>query len=185
METAQKKESIVGTWNLDKAHTRIQFSARHMIISHVAGDFKKYDLKMKTKSEDFADSDIEFTIDATSIDTGVPDRDTHLRSEDFFGAENFKEIRFVKKSIEKIDEEKYKMKGDLRIRDITKTIDLDVTFGGMIMDPYGNLRAGFNVSGSLNRFDYGLKWNALIETGGAVVGKTISINCDVEIVKQK
>lgn len=184
METTQK-ESIVGTWTLDKTHTRIQFSARHMVIAHVAGEFKDYDLKMRTKSENFADSDIEFTINASSIDTGVADRDTHLKSEDFFGAETFKEIRFVKRSIEKIDDEKYKMRGDLTIRDITKPIDLDVTFGGRIMDPYGNLRAGFNVKGSLNRFEYGLKWNALIETGGAVVGKTININCDVEIVKQK
>ncbi|MGE5431297.1 MAG: YceI family protein [Syntrophomonadaceae bacterium] len=184
METKQK-ESVVGTWNLDKTHTRIQFTARHMVIAHVAGDFKDYNLKMTTKSENFADSDIEFTINAQSIDTGVPDRDAHLKSEDFFGAEKFKEIRFVKKSIEKIDDETYKMRGDLTIRDITKPIDLEVTLGGLIMDPYGNLRAGFNVKGSLDRFDYGLKWNALIETGGAVVGKTIKISCDVEIVKQK
>ncbi|MGE5352545.1 MAG: YceI family protein [Acidobacteriota bacterium] len=184
METTQK-ESIVGTWNVDKAHTRIQFSARHMIIAHVQGEFKDYDLKMKVNGDDFQTSDIEFTINAQSIDTGIADRDAHLKSEDFFGAENYKEIRFVKKSIEKIDDENYKMRGDLTIRDITKTIDLDVTFGGLITDPYGNLRAGFNVKGSLNRFDYGLKWNALIETGGAVVGKTITINCDVEIVKQK
>lgn len=184
METKQK-ESIVGTWNIDKSHSKIQFSARHMIIAHVAGEFKDYDLKMKVKSENFQDSDIEFTINAQSIDTGIADRDTHLKSEDFFGAENYREIRFVKKSIERLDEERYKMRGDLTIRDITKPIDLDVTLGGLITDPYGNLRAGFNVKGSLDRFDYGLKWNALIETGGAVVGKTINIHCDVEIIKQK
>ncbi|MCU7496966.1 MAG: YceI family protein [Ignavibacteria bacterium] len=184
METVQK-ESIVGNWAIDKSHTRIQFSARHMVISEVQGVFREYDLKMKVNGENFTDSSIEFKINPASIDTGVADRDAHLRSEDFFGAENFKEIRFVSRSIEKADEEKYRMRGDLTIRDVTKTIDLDVTYGGQIMDPYGNLRAGFNVTGTINRFDYGLKWNALIETGGAVVGKNIKINCDVEIVKQK
>ncbi|HEX2866420.1 MAG TPA: YceI family protein [Ignavibacteriales bacterium] len=184
METKQK-ESIVGTWNIDKSHTRIQFTARHMVIAHVAGEFKDYNLKMRVNSESFQDSEIEFTINAQSIDTGIADRDAHLKSEDFFGAENYKEIRFVKRSIEKLDEENYKMRGDLTIRDITKPIDLDVTFGGLITDPYGNLRAGFNVKGSLDRFEYGLKWNALIETGGAVVGKTININCDVEVIRRK
>jgi polyisoprenoid-binding protein YceI len=169
-------------WTLDPTHSKIQFTARHLIISEVQGHFNSFDLKL-TADDDFDDSEIKVTIDAKSIDTGVTDRDNHLRSADFFDVESYPEIHFAGKKIEKVNDEKFKLFGDLTIKNITKPIELDVTYGGTIKDPWGKTRAGFKIQGSLNRFDYELKWNALMETGGAIVGKTINLVCDVEVVK--
>jgi len=181
METeANVSEKTV--WSVDTAHTKIQFSARHMIISEVTGHFNNYEVNVKA-GDDFSDSEVEASIDVNSIDTGITDRDNHLKSADFFEAEKFPKIFFKSKKIEKVNDEKYKLYGDFTIRDITKPIELDVVYGGTITDPWGKTRAGFKLLGSINRFDYELKWNALIETGGAVVGKTINIACDVELVK--
>jgi polyisoprenoid-binding protein YceI len=177
-ENAGKKE----LWTLDPAHSKVQFAARHLIISEVTGHFNNFDLKL-TAGNDFSDSEIEVTIDVNSIDSGIADRDNHLKSPDFFEAEKFPQITFKGRKIEKIDDEEFKLYGNLTIRDITKPIELKVIYGGTITDPWGKTRAGFKVLGSINRFDYNLKWNALIETGGAVVGKTINIICDVEVVK--
>jgi polyisoprenoid-binding protein YceI len=181
---AQTNENIAvkEVWTFDPAHTKIQFTARHLIISEVAGHFNKFDIKL-TAGKDFLDSEIEATIDVDSIDTGIVDRNNHLKSADFFEAEKYPKITFKSKKVEKVDDEEYKLFGDFTIRDITKPIELKVIYGGTITDPWGKTRAGFKVLGSINRFDYDLKWNALIETGGAVVGKTINIVCDVEVVK--
>ncbi len=187
METSNKSNEDVlvkeQSWTVDKAHTKIQFSARHMVISEVVGLFKSYDLKIENVKEDFAGSQIELTIDTKSIDSGVPDRDNHLRSADFFDVEKYPVMTFKSKSFVKIDDEKYKLKGDLTIKNVTREMDLDVTFGGQIIDPWGKKRIGFKVLGSVNRFDFDLKWNALIETGGAVVGKNVNIVCDIELTK--
>lgn len=169
-------------WAFDPQHTKIQFTARHMIISEVAGHFNNFDIKV-TAGKDFLDSEAEVTIDVSSIDTGIVDRNNHLKSADFFEAEKYPKIIFKSKKFEKVDDEEYKLYGDFTIRDITKSIELKVIYGGTITDPWGKTRAGFKVLGSINRFDYDLKWNALIETGGAVVGKTINLVCDVELVK--
>jgi polyisoprenoid-binding protein YceI len=171
------------TWTVDKSHTKIQFSARHMIISEVTGQFNEYELKLNA-TKDFSDVDVELEIQVNSINTGIADRDNHLKSPDFFDVENFPKMIFKSKSVKVINEEKFKLFGDLRIRDVTKPIELDVTYGGTIKDPWGFTRAGFKVQGSVNRFDYNLKWNALMETGGAVVSKNINIICDVEVTKQ-
>ncbi len=173
------------SWIIDEVHSKIRFSARHMVITEVEGQFNKFDFKLKNEEDDLTTSDIELTIDTRSIDTRNKDRDNHLRSADFFDAENFPEIRFESASVKKLNNEKYKLSGNLTIKGITKPIELDVTYGGQIKDPWGNTRAGFNVKGSLNRFDYGLKWNNLLETGGAVVGKNINIICDIEVIKQE
>ena len=182
MNETMEKTLQKSTWNIDPTHSKIQFSARHMIISEVVGQFKNYSLNLNA-GDDFTDAEIELIIDTKSIDTGIEDRDNHLKSADFFDVEKFDKIVFKSNSVEKVDDEKYKLQGDLTIKDITKPIDLDVTFGGKVKDPWGFERAGFRVSGVVNRFDYGLKWNALMETGGAVVGKNINITCDVEITK--
>lgn len=178
----QSGAAVKEVWSLDPAHSKVQFSARHMIISEVTGHFNNFEVNVKA-GEDFADSEIEVSIDVNSIDTGIGDRDNHLKSPDFFEAEKFPKIIFKGTKVEKVNDEKYKLYGDFTIRDITKPIELDVFYGGTIKDPWGKTRAGFKVTGSVNRFDYDLKWNALIETGGAVVGKTINISCDVELVK--
>ncbi len=170
-------------WAVDKSHTKIQFSARHMIIAEVTGHFTDYELSVKA-SDDFEDTEIEFAVNLASIDTGITDRDNHIKSPDFFDVQKFPKMIFKSTGVKKTGDEKFKLTGNLTIKDVTKPIELDVTYGGTIKDPWGNTRAGFKVQGSLNRFDYGLKWNALMETGGAVVSKNINITCDVEILKQ-
>jgi polyisoprenoid-binding protein YceI len=181
METnSNVAEKIV--WNLDKSHSKLQFSARHMIISEVTGHFNNFEVTTKA-DDDFLDSEVEVTIDAKSIDTGITDRDNHLKSPDFFDVEHYPQITFKSTKVEKVDDESYKLYGDFTVRNITKPLVLDVAYGGTIKDPWGNTRAGFKVTGKINRFDYDLKWNALMETGGAVVGKNITINCDIEMTK--
>ncbi|MCL5028789.1 MAG: YceI family protein [Bacteroidetes bacterium] len=170
-------------WNLDKAHSKIQFSARHLIISEVAGHFSNFDINFFT-GENLTDGEAEATIDVKSIDTGIADRDNHLRSADFFDAEQFPQIKFHSSTIEKINDEKYKLIGELKIKNISKPFEFDVFYGGQIKDPWGMQRTGFKATGTLNRFDYDLKWNALMETGGAVVGKNINITVDAEFTKQ-
>ena len=186
METFKSSAEEVVTsqsWNIDGVHSKIRFSVKHMVIAEVEGQFNKFDFNLINEQEDFSSSQVELIIEAGSVDTRNNDRDNHLRSADFFDVEKFPTIKFTSTSVKKINDEKYKMLGDLTIKDYTKPIELDVTYGGQIKDPWGNTRAGFNVKGSLNRFDYGLKWNNLIETGGAVVGKNINVNCDIEVVK--
>lgn len=170
-------------WKVDTVHSKIRFSAKHMVISEVEGQFNEYEIDAFSENDDLTDTKVEVKLNVSSLDTKNEDRDKHLRSADFFEAEKYPNITFVSTSIEKINDEKYKLQGDLTIKDVTKPIMLDVTLGGKIKDPWGNTRIGLNVKGSVNRFDYNLKWNSLLETGGAVVGKTININCDVELIQ--
>lgn len=172
-------------WNVDKAHSSVQFTVTHLIISEVAGQFKSYDGSIEASKEDFTDAKINFSIDIASISTDNEGRDKHLKSDDFFNAEKFPKMTFVGKSFTKVDGKKYKLTGDLTLRDVTKSIILDVIFNGTVKDPWGNTRAGFKISGELNRFDYNLKWNTLMEAGGAVVGKTVSLAVNLELVKAK
>lgn len=179
-------ESVTSTlWTLDPAHSRLEFSAKHMVISSVKGHFNSYNVNVRTYGDDFKTAEIDVTIDAGSIDTGNSDRDNHLKSDDFFNAEQYPAITFRGSSVRQVDEEHYVVLGYLTIRGISKPVDLNVEFGGTVNDPWGNLRTGFSLSGSIDRFDYDLKWNALMDTGGAIVGKTIKINADIELVKQK
>jgi polyisoprenoid-binding protein YceI len=177
-ENISKKE----VWSLDPAHSKVQFSVRHMIISEVEGHFNNFDI-LVSAGPDFSDSEINVTVDVKSIDTGITERDNHLKSPDFFDAEKYTQINFKSTKIEKVEDEELKLYGDLTIRDITKPVELKLIYGGTVKDPWGKTRAGFKVLGSLNRFDYDLKWNLLMEAGGAVVGKTINIVCDIEVVK--
>ncbi|HXH17810.1 MAG TPA: YceI family protein [Chitinophagales bacterium] len=171
-------------WELDKAHTTISFRSVHLLISKVTGHFEEYDATIHSDREDFSDLKVEFTAKVASLNTGIEMRDNHLKSDDFFNAEKYPNITFKSTSFKKIGDGKYKLAGQLTIRDVTKPIELDVTYGGTIKDPYGKTRAGFEITGKLNRFDYGLKWNAALETGGLVVGEMIDIICSVEIIKQ-
>ncbi len=182
MERTNVDSLVKSNWKVDTTHSKIGFSARHMVISEVEGQFKDFEINVDA-GEDFNDSEVEVKIKAASIDTGNTDRDNHLKSPDFFDAVNHPEIRFVSSEIEKKDDEEFKLKGDLTIRGVTKPIELDVTFGGKVKDPWGNERVGFQVEGKINRFDYDLTWNNLIETGGAVVGKNIKLVCQVELIK--
>ncbi|MDH7605291.1 MAG: YceI family protein [Melioribacter sp.] len=170
-------------WTFDKSHSKVQFKVTHMVISEVTGQFNSYDGTVETSKDDFTDAKINFTIDVNSIDTDNQQRDTHLKSDDFFNAEKFPKITFVSKSFKKVSDKKYKLVGDLTIRNITKQVELDVVYNGTVKDPWGNTRAGFKVLGQVNRFDYGLKWNALLELGGAVVGENVDIIIDIELIK--
>ncbi|MFZ5946591.1 MAG: YceI family protein [Stygiobacter sp.] len=172
-------------WVIDKAHSKVQFSVSHLVITDVVGQFKKYDIKVETNGDDFTNAKIEFTADVNSINTENEGRDKHLKSDDFFNAEKFPQIKFIGKKMEKVGDGKFKLTGDFTIRDVTKPITLDVTFRGIVKDPWGNTKAGFKVKGVVSRFDYNLKWNTLMETGGAVVGKDVEITVDLELNKQK
>ena len=172
-------------WSIDKSHSKIGFSVTHLVITEVEGKFKNFEAKITTANENFDGASIEFTADVNSIDTYNEKRDQHLMSDDFFNAEKFPKLIFKSKSFKKVDDKNYKLVGDLTIRDITKEVTLDAKYGGTITDPWGNTKAGFKINGDINRFDYGLKWDAAIETGGLVVSKDVKLIINLELNKQK
>ncbi|MCB2204527.1 YceI family protein [bacterium] len=172
------------TWRFDHAHSKIGFGVTHMVIAEVDGNFKDYEGTVTTKGDDFSNASVKFTVDVASIDTDNDKRDDHLRSDDFFNASKFPKMVFVGTSMKKTGKNTYKLMGDLTIRDVTKPVTLDVKHNGTIKDPWGNTRAGFHMTGALNRFDYNLKWNTLTEMGGAVVGKEVRLDIDVELIQE-
>ncbi len=173
-------------WNADASHSSVVFRVKHLVISEVAGYFREYSGTIDSKSDkDFSNAKIDFTIKTASINTDNAQRDGHLKGEDFFSAEKYPTITFKGKSMEKVGEDKYTLTGDLTMRDVTKEIVFDVTYNGTIIDPWKLTRAGFKLTGQLNRFDYNLKWNSLMETGGAMVDKTIKLESNLEFVVAK
>jgi polyisoprenoid-binding protein YceI len=171
------------TWNFDKSHTSIGFSVTHLLITDVEGRFNDFGGSIVTNGDGFENARVDFSANVASIDTDNEKRDNHLRSDDFFNAQKYPKLKFEGKSMKKVGENAYKLTGDLTIRDVTKTVTLDVAFKGMVKDPWGNTKAGFRITGEVNRFDYNLKWNTLTEAGGAVVGKTVSLIINVQLVK--
>ncbi|MFA5804704.1 MAG: YceI family protein [Melioribacteraceae bacterium] len=169
-------------WTIDNAHSKVQFSVTHLIISEVTGQFKSFDGNIESFKDDFSDAKIDFSADIASINTDNEKRDAHLKSDDFFNAEKFPKMIFKGKSLKKIDGKNYKLVGDLTIRDVTKEVTLDVVYNGTVQ-AWGQTKAGFKIKGEVNRFDYNLKWNTLIEAGGAVVGKTVYFIVDLELQK--
>jgi polyisoprenoid-binding protein YceI len=171
-------------WKLDPAHSEIQFKVKHLMITTVTGYFKKFDLEVETASDDFTTaSGIEFTADINSIDTNNEQRDTHLKSADFFKAEEFGQLKFTGKKYE-TDGENAKLHGDLTIRGVSKPLTVNVEFGGIVVDPYGQTKAGFTVSGKISRKEFGLTWSAVTEAGQVVVGDEIRIHAEIQLVKQ-
>lgn len=171
-------------WKIDPAHSEIQFKVKHLMITTVTGYFKKFDLEAETETEDFNTAkNIVFTADIDSIDTNNPQRDTHLKSNDFFNAAQHPQLKFVGKKYEAHGNEA-KLYGDLTIREVTKPIVLDVEFGGAVVDPYGQHKAGFTVSGKILRKDFNLMWDAVTETGNVVVSNEIKIVAEIQLVKQ-
>ena len=181
MENATANKTV---WAIDPMHSEIQFKVKHLVISTVTGYFHKYDASFTSSKEDFTDAEVKFTADISSISTNNEQRDTHLKSDDFFNAEQHPKMTFVSKEIKKVSGDKYKLIGDLTIRDVTKTVELDVEYGGTMVDPYGNTKVGFEVTGSINRKEFGLKWNAVTEAGGAVVSDQVKIIANVQFAKQ-
>ena len=172
------------TWQLDPTHSEVTFRVRHLMVSTVTGKFKKFASALSTDgSDDFSTANLEFSVDAASIDTGVEDRDNHLRSDDFFAADKFPSLHFKARSLKPTGDNQYQLDGDLTIRDITKPVTFDVELGGVAKDPWGNIKAGFEVSGKIQRKAFGLQWDALTEAGGAVVGDEVKIQANVQYVK--
>lgn len=179
------ENSVKTKWGIDPTHSEIAFKVKHLMISNVKGVFKEFDASIYTTGEDFMTSEIDFWLNPSTIDTGVPDRDAHLKGADFFDVENFKQISFTGNTYEAVDNDgSYTLYGDLTIKGITKQIKLDVEFGGVMKDPWGNEKAGFTLNGKINRKDWGLVWNAALETGGVLVSDDVRISCEVELVKQ-
>jgi polyisoprenoid-binding protein YceI len=170
-------------WKIDPVHSEIKFKVKHLVISTVSGHFDKFDAAIESEKEDFSDAKITFEADANSINTKNEQRDGHLKSADFFDSANHPKLTFVSRSFEKTGNETYKLTGDMTMRGISKEITLDVTYNGMAKDLYGNDTAAFEISGKLNRFDFGLQWNALTEAGGVAVGSDIKFEIFAEMKK--
>ncbi len=174
----------MATYKIDAAHSEITFKVKHLMITNVTGSFTKFDAILESSKEDFTDAKISFNADVTSISTNNEQRDGHLKSDDFFAAEKFPALTFNSSSLKKISDEEYKLIGDLTIRDVTKQIELSVDYGGTATDPYGQVKSGFEISGKINRKDFGLVWTATTEAGGIVVSDEVKLNLAVQMIKQ-
>lgn len=181
META----AITKTkWSLDPAHSEIGFKVRHMMITNVSGSFGKFDVDAETEGNDFSTASIRFTADLNTISTANADRDNHLKSPDFFDAASHPRLTFTSSKVEKKDDENYTLHGNLTIKGVTKPVKLDVEFGGIGKDPWGNEKAGFTITGKINRTEFGLNWNAALETGGVLVSEDVKLYAEIQLVKK-
>lgn len=174
----------MATYKIDAAHSEITFKVKHLMITNVTGSFTKFDATLESEAADFSDAKISFEADIDSVNTNNEQRDGHLKSDDFFAAEKFPKLTFVSKSLTKKNEEEYTLTGDLTIRDVTKTIDLSVEFGGTMVDPWGQHKAGFEINGKINRKEFGLGWGAVTEAGGVVVSDDVKLHLAVQMIKQ-
>ena len=171
-------------WQIDSSHSGIHFSVRHMVVAKVRGQFERWSGKVLAENGDLRNAAVEVTIDASSIQTGVADRDAHLRSADFFDVENYPEITFKSTQVKAVSNDRFVLIGDLTIRGTTREVELQVSDAGQVKDPWGNVRAGFSARGSIDRKEFGLTWNQVLETGGLVVGDRIEFDIEVEAVRQ-
>jgi polyisoprenoid-binding protein YceI len=171
-------------WTFDLAHSSINFTVRHMVVSKVRGRFTRWGGSLVMDENDPTSAAVDVSIEAGSVDTGVEQRDGHLRSADFFDAERFPTLTFRSSGIEKTEDGAYRLNGDLTMHGVTRPVSLDVEFAGSAKDPWGGLRAGFSARTTLDRKDFGLTYNQLLETGGVVVGEKVEIGIEVEAVKQ-
>lgn len=171
-------------WAIDPSHSEISFKVKHLVVTTLTGKFETFEGGLETANEDFSDANISFTADVASINTGNADRDGHLKSDDFFNAEAFPKVTFTSTSFTKTSDGEYKLAGNITLRDVTKPIELTVEYGGTATDPWGNVKAGFEINGKIKRKEFGLKWDALTEAGGAVVSDEVKLHLNVQLVKQ-
>jgi polyisoprenoid-binding protein YceI len=171
-------------WEIDSSHSGIHFSVRHLVIAKVRGQFTRWTGAITAPGGDFTQGTLEVVIDAASIDTGVVDRDAHLRSGDFFDVERFPELTFKSSGVETAGDNRFRVKGQLTIKGVARDVTLEVESLGQAKDPWGNQRVGFSAKTAVDRKDFGLTWNQALETGGVVVGDRIDIEIEVEAVKQ-
>jgi polyisoprenoid-binding protein YceI len=167
------------TWAIDPSHSDVTFKIRHMMISTVSGQFEEFSGTVETANEDFSGADVRFSAKIDSVNTKNEDRDNHLKSDDFFNAEKYPELTFKSKSYDG-----NQLVGDLTIRDVTKEVTLDTSFNGVVTDPYGQTKAGFEITGKINRKDFNLTWSAVTEAGKIVVSDEVKLVIDAQFVKQ-
>jgi polyisoprenoid-binding protein YceI len=172
------------TWVIDPTHSEIAFKVKHLMISNVKGQFSEFSGQVVTDGDDFATAEISFQINPASISTGAADRDGHLKSPDFFDVDNFDAITFTSGKLAKTGDDTFTLTGNLEIKGISQAVNLAVEFGGLMIDPWGNQKAGFTLTGKINRKDFDLTWNAALEAGGVLVGDEIRISCDIQLAKQ-
>jgi polyisoprenoid-binding protein YceI len=172
------------TWVLDPTHSELQFKIKHLMISTVTGQFNQFKATVETDDDDFSTANVHFEADINSISTNNPQRDEHLKADDFFGAKEHPALLFEGNKMEKTGDDTYSLSGVLTIKGISKNVQLDVELGGITKDPWGNTRTGFSVTGKINRQDYGISFGTVSETGGLLLGDDVKINANVQFVKQ-
>lgn len=169
-------------WSIDQAHSEITFRVRHLMIANVRGNFKTFDASIYTTDKNFLTMEIDLWIDANSITTGNEERDTHLKSADFLNVAVHKQISFTSSTIDREIDGKHDLWGEFTINGITKNLKLQVEFGGIIEDPWGNEKAGFSITGKFNRNEWGLVWNSAMQAGGIMVSDEVHISCEIELI---
>ncbi len=174
----------MATYKIDTTHSEISFKVKHMMITNVSGSFTKFDATLQSEAADFSDAVINFEADVNSLTTNNEQRDGHLKSDDFFAAEKFPTVNFVSKSFTYKGDKVFNLTGDLTLRGVTKSIELSVEYGGTMTDPYGQVKSGFEITGKINRKDFGLSWGAVTEAGGVVVSDEVKLHLAVQMVKQ-
>lgn len=179
-----KNTETTTKWVLDPTHSELTFKVRHLMITNVKGEFQNFDVAVESDGLDFNNAKVSVNIDADSISTNNADRDTHLKSVDFFDTEKHEKITFESTELNKLDEDNYQLKGMLSIKGTKRELVLDVDFGGFIKDPYGNEKAGFSVSAKFNRKDWGLNWNAALEAGGVMVSDEVRLSAEIQMIKK-
>jgi polyisoprenoid-binding protein YceI len=176
--------ATLSKWSIDPMHSEVQFKVKHLVISTVSGFFKSFEGSVETDNENFEHANIDFSIDINSIDTTQPARDEHLKSAEFFDAATYPHIKFKSTSFKKIGDDDYALTGNLTIKNVTKPVTLDVEFGGSAADFYGNTKAGFEITGKINRKEFGLTWDGVTEAGSVVVGEDIKLTINAQLTKQ-
>ena len=174
----------MSVYKIDAAHSEINFKVKHLMITTVSGSFQTFEGKLEAKKEDFSDAKINFTADVNSISTNNVQRDGHLKSDDFFGAEAFPKLTFSSTSFTPKAGEEFTLTGDLTIKGVTKSVVLNVELGGIATDPWGQVKAGFELSGKINRKDFGLSWDAVTEAGNIMVSEEVKLIMSVQLIKQ-
>lgn len=178
MKTQEKTK-----WSVDPSHSKIGFKVKHLMISNVLGNFREFEGQVTTDGDDFSTSVISLSLNSASVDTEIADRDTHLKSADFFDVANYPKITFNGTGLKDLGDDMFELTGNLVIKGVKKQIVLSVEFGGLMTDPRGNVKAGFSITGKMNRKDWGLNWNAALEAGGVLVSEEVKITCDVQLIK--
>ena len=171
-------------WVLDPIHSELSFKIKHLMITNVSGSFKNFNAEVETEGEDFTTGEFNLTADVASITTNNEQRDAHLRNSDFFEVDKYPRMKFKSTRIHKVDGNTFSVSGDLTLRGITKPVILNVEYSGLTKDPWGNERVGFTVTGKINRSDWGVNFNGVLETGGVMLGEEVKINSEIQMVKQ-